>query len=158
MNNRQRKYAGFWTRFFAHLIDALVLALPVAAVQAFIVHRMEGVSFSEFVQMNGLLSFETELYSSLATAALAALYFGMMTASKLQGTVGKLALGIRVGGEDGQRIGLFRSLFRYVGYIPSALLVGYGFIMAGVDDRKQGLHDKMVKTYVVHNPNNRRLL
>ncbi|MTD31379.1 RDD family protein [Planomicrobium sp. YIM 101495] len=154
MREYQRKYAGFWIRFCATLIDSLVLAIPLGAIQGFIIYRREGLSFDE---LTGFYSPETELYLLLGNLAVGILYFGLMTASKLQGTLGKLAFGLKVVGEDGGRIGFFRSVWRYLGYTPSTLLLFFGFLMVGIDDHKQGLHDKMAKTYVLGNPYNERL-
>ena len=154
MRKYQKKYAGFWIRFFAALIDSLVLALPFATVQWIIISRMEGTSVNE---LTGFYSPETELYLLLGNLAIGILYFGWMTSSKLQGTVGKLMFGLKVTGEDGGRIGFLRSVWRYIGYTPSALLLFFGFLMVGIDDHKQGLHDKMAKTYVLGNPHNEKL-
>jgi uncharacterized RDD family membrane protein YckC len=43
-----------------------------------------------------------------------------------------------------------RALGRYFAKIPSALILGIGFIMVAFTERKQGLHDMMAGTLVVH--------
>ena len=91
------------------------------------------------------------------------LYFALMESSSWQATLGKKALGLRVTGMDGQRIGFGRATGRYFGKILSAMtfILGYimaGFMMAGPPrhDRpharkKQALHDMIAGPLVVRN-------
>jgi uncharacterized RDD family membrane protein YckC len=64
-------------------------------------------------------------------------------------TPGKIALRIRIVGVDGRPIGIGRAIGRYSGYIASAVFIFIGYLMIGFDRRKQGLHDKIARTYVV---------
>ena len=64
-------------------------------------------------------------------------------------TPGKMALRIRVVGVDGHPIGVGRAIVRYAGYLASTLVFLGGYLMIGLTPRKQGLHDKIARTYVV---------
>ena len=64
-------------------------------------------------------------------------------------TPGKMALRIQVVGVDGHPIGVGRAIVRYVGYLASTLAFLGGYLMIGLTPRKQGLHDKIARTYVV---------
>ncbi|MBE3549741.1 MAG: hypothetical protein BLITH_0894 [Brockia lithotrophica] len=68
----------------------------------------------------------------------------------LGGTLGKLAVGIRVVDERGRKAPFGASLLRETaGKLTSAFFLGLGFLMAAWDDRGQALHDRMARTYVV---------
>ncbi len=78
------------------------------------------------------------------------LYFAGMESSAKQGTLGKLALGIKVTDTAGMPIGFGRATGRHFGKILSTLIVLIGFIMAGVTERKQALHDLLAECLVVN--------
>lgn len=77
------------------------------------------------------------------------LYYTLQESSGAQATLGKRALGIKVVDENGEKIGFGRATGRYFAKIPSSLILGVGFLMAGFTQRKQGLHDMMAGTLVV---------
>jgi uncharacterized RDD family membrane protein YckC len=77
------------------------------------------------------------------------LYYAFMESSANQATVGKIALGLKVTDEEGNRISFGRALGRTVAKILSALILFMGFVMAGFTDRKQALHDTIAHTLVV---------
>ncbi|TAL09221.1 MAG: RDD family protein, partial [Chloroflexota bacterium] len=52
-----------------------------------------------------------------------------------------------------RRIGLGRSLLRYLGYLISWWILGIGFIWVAFDRKKQGWHDKIGGTVVVRRMN-----
>ena len=72
-----------------------------------------------------------------------------MEASKYQATLGKIALGIIVTDESGNRLSLPMAFFRNLGKIISTVLLYIGYIMAGITSKKQALHDVMVGALVV---------
>ncbi len=77
-------------------------------------------------------------------------YFAGFESSEKQATLGKQAVGIKVGNANGEQITFANALGRYFGKIISGLLLGIGFMMVGWDDRKQGIHDKLADTYVFY--------
>lgn len=133
---KQLKYAGFWIRFGAYFIDAVILSIVNYAVI--------------FLFMGGFASTEPNIPLQLAMALLGIVYFIVMESSTRQATVGKMAVGIKVGNERGEQISLANALGRYFAKILSAIILLIGFMMAGWDPKKQALHDKLAGTYVFY--------
>lgn len=73
-----------------------------------------------------------------------------MESSVGQGTIGKMIVGIKVGDADGNQISFGNALGRYFAKILSFLILCIGFMMAGWDEKKQALHDKLADTYVFY--------
>ena len=65
-------------------------------------------------------------------------------------TLGKMALQIRVVSMDGGPLSFGQSVGRYFATFLSALILGIGFIMAGVRPDKRALHDLLAGTRVEH--------
>jgi uncharacterized RDD family membrane protein YckC len=146
-------YAGFWKRFAAIVIDSFVVGIVGGIVQMLLM----GMFFGVGVGMGGD---PASLFASAGSIALLALvylipigmqaiYFAMFHASGSQATLGKMAVGIKVTDEDGQRISFARGIGRYFATIPSALILFVGYIMAAFTDRKRALHDMIAGTLVV---------
>ena len=146
------RFAGFWRRFGAALIDGLVLGVAMTVLGALGVpiyrHReftagMAGGSFATSFQVD-----YNELGMALG-ALLYWLYFAAFESSRRQATLGKLALAIRVTDLAGGRIGFGRASGRYFAKYLSAAILMIGFAMAGFTARKQALHDLIAGTLVV---------
>ena len=88
------------------------------------------------------------LFSIISTVA-QWLYFALMEASSNQGTLGKMAMGIKVTDTMGYPITFGRATGRYFGKILSGAILMIGYIMAAFTERKQALHDMMAGTLVV---------
>ncbi len=115
------RFAGFWIRVLASIVDALVMGIPMAILL--------GVPPVQW---------------------LAGLMYGVLLLTYWNGqTVGKYVCGIRVVDLYGQQLTFGRALGREVSKILSAILC-IGYIMAAFTERKQGLHDMIASTYVVH--------
>jgi uncharacterized RDD family membrane protein YckC len=131
--------AGFWVRAGAAFIDGLVLlaALVAAAVLIVLVVHDEG-GRRRLIQ--------------LASIALGGAYYTALTGLTGQ-TVGKMAAGIRVVSKEGEPIGFGRALGRWAAYSLSSLPLGLGFLAAGVNAQRRGLHDYVAGTRVIYLPN-----
>lgn len=153
-------YAGFWKRVAAYIIDAILL---------YIIFKLVGAPFGmsaadtaaqatmkqEMLSGTGFAEAYRHYYSTmgnynLATTAIAWLYFAICESSAWQGTVGKLALGIRVTDLQGKRISFLRALGRYGAKIISTLILFIGFVMVAFTRQKQGLHDMICSTLVLN--------
>jgi uncharacterized RDD family membrane protein YckC len=77
------------------------------------------------------------------------LYETLFTSSSMQGTLGKKVCGLKVTDLNGARISFGKAAGRYFAKILSGIILGIGFIMVAFTERKQGLHDMIVGTYVV---------
>ena len=69
--------------------------------------------------------------------------------SKSGQTLGKIVVGIKVVGKDGQPPSGGKALLRYLGYILNGLALSIGFVWVAVDRKRQGWHDKIAGTYVI---------
>ncbi len=121
------EYAGFWIRVGANLIDGVILS-----VVGFVMSSVLGDDVGQFVTTIGGI-----------------VYYVYFESSKQQATYGKKALGLIVVNDRGTRISVGQALGRYFAKILSALILFIGFIMVGITEKKQGLHDKLADTYVI---------
>ena len=144
--------AGFLKRAAALLIDALLLtvvyyAILVAGVLLFGL----GGGFDSAASDNplGAMGIAVMGLSYLAWPLISAVYFVTMESSARQATLGKMAVGIKVTGLDGSRIGRGRALGRWASHLLNYLTLYIGYLVALFTGRKQGLHDLVASTYVV---------
>jgi uncharacterized RDD family membrane protein YckC len=156
-------YAGFGSRLGAFLIDGIIIgvvysfiAVPVIAAIGFgvasDVKSMEGMSDDEAA--SAAMGMAGTIMAGVMTMVLAIyviqlLYYSILESSKLQGSVGKLALGIKVVDLEGNRISFGKALLRSVGKILSGMVMYIGYLMAAFTEKKQGLHDMIASTLVV---------
>jgi len=67
-----------------------------------------------------------------------------------QATPGQMLISARiVDARTGARPTPGQCIGRWLGYLPSTLCLGLGFIWIGIDARKQGWHDKLAGTVVI---------
>lgn len=140
------KHAGFWFRALALLIDAIlmqalyfILVAPLVAVLGIL-----AVNISPYIAMQLGVTFALILAIMLPWS-----WFTIGESSVWQGTPGKRLLGLKVIDDEGGRLSFGTANKRYLGKIISALPAFSGFLMAGLTEKKEGLHDKIVKTFVV---------
>ena len=123
-------YVGTGRRFFAHVIDVLILV-----VIAFIARLL-------------FLGFTSQLTDLIIAYAIPFVYYVAFWTWRGQ-TPGKMMLGVRIVKSNGNPIGLGRALLRAIGYWVNALTLLIGFLMIAWDSKKQGLHDKIAGTVVI---------
>ena len=141
-------YAGFWIRFVAVIIDALALGIVVWPVSALLA-LMIGVAGGG-VDMPGIgihLVRGIVIWSLFIFAGW--IYEASLESSSKQATLGKMALGLKVTDEYGNRITFARASARFFSKILSRMILLIGYIMAGFTARKQALHDMIAGTLVV---------
>ena len=151
-------YAGFWWRSGAMIIDGIVLWV--------INYLMTGIwNLATSLPWGGLTQEMVE--TGVTTAPLWELrliifflvqvgYFISFWAWRGQ-TPGKWIMRLKITRFDGSPIGWGNSLLRYGGYIISAVIFLIGFFWVGIDSRRQGLHDKIAETFVIHIPSKREM-
>lgn len=120
--------ATFFQRFFAALIDGVVLGIVELVVQAILGRSIGGI----------------------AGLAIGIGYYGYLEGGPSGQTVGKRALGIRVVDfPGGGPIGFSRGVLRYFARILSAIVFLLGYLWMLWDSEKQTWHDKIASTVVV---------
>ena len=77
------------------------------------------------------------------------IYWIVMEASRYQASFGKLAIGMKVVDDAGNRLSIPKATGRNLLKFLSAIILFIGFMMAGWTRRKQALHDKIVNCLVV---------
>jgi uncharacterized RDD family membrane protein YckC len=85
----------------------------------------------------------------LLAATFALAWFAGFEASPLQATPGKRALGLRVEGVDGARLGPGRAALRHVAGALSWLTLNFGHLLAAMPSRHQALHDRIAGARVL---------
>lgn len=137
------RYAGFWMRLWAFLLDLLIV-WSIGAIVVFPLFRLLGISESK-----------TFLFSpaSIATAIILYGYFILMTKYFKQ-TLGKMVFGLKVIDLKHDHLSWKSILFRegvgrYIAlfYFPLTYIV---FLVAAFTSKKQGVHDFIADTTVIH--------
>ncbi|HEY5560914.1 MAG TPA: RDD family protein [Clostridiaceae bacterium] len=162
VNNRsygyENIYAGFWLRFVAYMIDGFILAIPIGIIVViFIIGLLAkvGTSYSteylgnEFIYNNIGIFIIAYILLIFILILIKWIYFAVMESSKNQGTLGKMALGIKVTDLNGERLSFGRASGRFFSKYISALTCTIGYIMAGFTEKKQALHDMISGALVV---------
>ena len=120
----QMRFAGWWARFLAALIDGLLLTV--------ILFLLGLIPFIGWVMM----------------VILPIVYYVSLESGSSQGTPGKRALGLRVTDLNGQRITGGNAFGRLMAkFVSSLILIGWFFPI--FTEKKQALHDIMAGTVVI---------
>jgi uncharacterized RDD family membrane protein YckC len=144
MAPRPAPYAGVVTRAVALVIDVVIvnaIALVVSAVM--------GLVLSTLIPGKQSLDLPTVLASATAWIVFVGGYFAGFWA--LVGrTPGMRLMGLELVTADGGTVGLTRAGARVGGMVLAAIPLGAGFLLSLVDDRRQGLQDKLAGTVVLY--------
>lgn len=144
--SRDTAYAGFWVRFFAYMVDSIIVFFALLAVRLFLLGAsglIEGTVFE------GNILFQYTLKDIILYVA-QTVYFVLFT--YCTGTTpGKRLLSLRVCSADGGKLGFLDVLYReIIGRFLCGLFLGIGYIVAGIDKQKRGIHDMLSDTRVVY--------
>ena len=137
--NSNIRYAGFWIRTVAAILDDIWLYGAVYGALWFII----GSELFDPTASRGGVRFIFEWILPF--------FVVMLFWNTVSSTPGKLLLGLKI--VDAATYGPVpphRFLMRYLGYFVSLIPLGIGLIWAGLDDRKQGWHDKIAGTVVIY--------
>ena len=156
-NKKEFRYAGFWLRFVAYLIDyvilqfaGFILSLPFIGGIILSAIKLENNPLNEgltFLGVAGIFGFV--LLIVLINLLLGWLYFAFMQSSRAQATLGKMALNLIVTDLEGYRITFGRATARYFSKIISNMTLYIGYVLAGLTEKKQALHDMIAGTLVM---------
>lgn len=134
-------YAGFWKRAAAAIVDSILIG---------IIGGFGGEALGTLLgDLAGGGELAVAMMILLVTLILQVCYYAFFHASFNAATPGKMLIGIKVVRSDGETISFLRAVARYFATIPSSILLGIGYLMAGFTARKQALHDMICDTLVV---------
>lgn len=137
--NFSMRYAGFWMRFWAYLLDLIV----VGSIERLLINPIFRILEIPLMEFNMFAPI------SIASAVIFYLYFVLMTKYFTQ-TIGKMVFGIKVIDLKSGKLSWGTILFReWIGRFISATLV-VGYIIVAFLPKKQGLHDLFTDTTVIH--------
>lgn len=133
------RFAGFWMRFWAYLLDLIV----IGSIERLIINPLFRIFEIPLMEFNMFAPI------SIASAIIFYLYFVLMTKYFHQ-TLGKMVFGIRVIDLKSDKLSWGTILFReWIGRFISATIV-IGYIVVAFLPKKQGLHDLFTDTSVIH--------
>ncbi len=171
------EYAGFWLRFVAYFIDALIFYIPTE-----ILHLLFGIRgiLNTFFHVGSLISYDPSdlkrnyIISQFILLFLIFLYSALMESSARQGTLGKIILRIKITDLNYERLSFKKAAERffakYFYFIVPVLFLFLFFVelkiftsisipfmiiwaitccISGWTASKQALHDMIAKTYVI---------
>ncbi len=145
-----RRYAGFWIRFVARVLDTVILGIVLTIIM---------VPLSLMLGLGSIASADPSRSLGASFAILGiygVLNIGLQFAyevyfvSKRGGELGKLILGLRIIRVDGSMLTAGQAAGRYLAYLLNSFTFGIGFIMAGFDSEKRALHDRICDTRVIY--------
>lgn len=129
-----REYAGFWIRFCAKVVDAIILNI-----------------FQRILIMITGVQQQTprEIWAVAGVGLIINAAYVIYFTGKSGATPGKMACKIQVICADGSPMTYGRATGRFFAEWLSALTLLIGYIMAGFDEEKRALHDRICDTRVV---------
>ncbi|MFA6992200.1 MAG: RDD family protein [Candidatus Gracilibacteria bacterium] len=135
------KYAGFWIRFLAMIIDGIILG---------VIGSLLFPGSGNYVTMSADGGFQMDFSANfVGPQTIIPILYTLAFWIWKGATPGKMALGLRIIEQDGSKLSWQKALLRYVGYIVSGLTLCIGYLWVGFDKKKRGFHDMIAKTYVV---------
>ena len=143
------RYAGFWRRFLAVLLDGILLAIVNFIVQMAILFPAISLTPSQdpaVARANlGLLLvvYAIQIATNFAYETILIWKYGS--------TLGKRVCGVEVVTAEGKPLSYMLSVGRYFAKILSAITLMIGYIIAAFDEEKRALHDRICNTRAIMN-------
>lgn len=141
-------YGGFWIRVLAYIIDTI----PLVIVNWVIMIMSSMVLMPSMMQTGGEPS-TVGIIVMMAIYMVASIGIPVFYYTFFHGrwgaTLGKMACGLKVVTAEGEKITYMRAFGRYFAAMISGMILCIGFMMAGWDDEKRTLHDRICSTRVI---------
>jgi len=134
---KEVRYAGFWIRVCAEVID-LLICLAVRALLVLIVAVFSSRISLAVVTDLRIIGFLLDLF-----------YFCFFW-TRSGSTPGKMIFGLNVIAVGGGPVRLEQAVKRYFSQWLSGILLGYGFMKAGWSPQKESLSDDIARTRVIY--------
>lgn len=136
-----KEYAGFWIRCGASLIDVVIIMIVIYVPLSVIYGDDYWVGDQYYYGFWDVMIGDV-------LPIVATVWFW----KRYRATPGKMATKLEVvDAKTGNTVSTGQAIGRYFAYILSALPLCLGFIWVGIDNRKQGFHDKLAGTVVIRN-------
>jgi uncharacterized RDD family membrane protein YckC len=148
MNSPQRptRYAGFWIRLIADLIDTTVLTVASWFAELMILGIVYWVGHYAQPFQDAFNALWLQIANAVIYTIFAVVYY-TWGHYRYGTTLGKKPFRIYVVSESTrQPISMKQSILRTVGYLVSYIPVGAGFLMAAFHPEKRALHDLIAGT------------
>jgi uncharacterized RDD family membrane protein YckC len=123
------RYAGFWIRVVAVILDGIIISIPLPIL-------FLAIGNSDSAASQGIRLVISALYTIILWV-------------RWGRTIGGRILGLRLVRVDGEPVTYGTAVVRYLMVIVSAIAMFIGLIWVGFDKRKQGWMDKAAGTYVI---------
>jgi len=137
--------ANFWWRLLSYIIDYVVVVLIVGLFAVF----LGFIGAYTGARTDSLFDDRNDFAFKLLLIIFFMFYHTILESTRAQGSIGKIVCQLKVVDIDGRRISFFRALARNLSKILSGILCGIGYLLIFWNDRHQGMHDQMAKTYVI---------
>jgi uncharacterized RDD family membrane protein YckC len=134
------RYAGFWIRAGAKILDGIILAIPTQAINLFLIPRVPTPSGGYFARV----ALVTAMNIVIAGA------YNVLMVGKYGATVGKMAAKLKIVNPDGSPVSYGKAVARFFAEFLSAAICYIGYFMVGFDtEEKRALHDRICGTRVI---------
>ncbi len=140
-------YGGFWIRFAAKFVDGLVMRFAGAMLGLILGGLLAAASSSGRAQ--SAAAFLPLFY---AAGIVLEVTYKTLLVGAFGATLGKMACRLRVVNPDGSEVGYAKALGRALAEYVSIITIFIGYIIAGFDEEKRTLHDRLCGTRVVRKP------
>jgi len=138
---RFMRFGGFWIRFLAIFIDGLILSVVSFVYTPFLSFAAADARHPRnFFITVGILA---------GIGFLVRMAYETWFVGRFGATPGKMVCRLKVVRPDGRPLTYLRSWCRFLGKELDNFTLLIGYIMAGIDDEKRALHDRICDTRVV---------
>ncbi|PLY05140.1 MAG: RDD family protein [Arcobacter sp.] len=138
INTEDYEYAGFWNRFWATMIDSILILMITIPISMTV--------YEDFLLNESIILGPADVFINYVLPCIAIIIFWLYKGA----TPGKMALNIIiVDATSGGKLSVAQSIGRYFAYIPATLPLFLGLFWVAWDKRKQGWHDKLANTVVI---------
>ena len=144
MEDTDVKYAGFWIRFVAFLVDSVLVVILIFPPLVGILFALYG---DKYLEPLDFIEGELDSWLFRILPALAVIVFWIYKSA----TPGKMVVNTKiVDAKTGETPSKGQCIGRYFAYYLSTLPLFMGFFWIAFDKRKQGWHDKLAGTVVIY--------
>lgn len=144
------RYAGFWIRLLAYIIDGIIVEVAVVLVSGIIGFLIGIIAAARGMHETDQISAIAGGIGALIGLAMVVAYYVVFNSGRWQATPGKRVLGLHIITTSGKKVGGWLACGRYFAYIISSLPFCLGFMVIGWNEEKKGFHDMICNTRVIY--------